>query len=155
MGEPFKLTLRVAWWMQIVQMLFALPCTVGFAYTLFLIFQHSSVSIILCLVLLFLAYIGWVNALSNIRITDESVTVTVVTGRYRIRWEEVTRIVLNHPLVALAGKDKWLVISLVFAGRNKKELLAYLDQQISKRKIIFEQDVPDFPLNHKNVRVWF
>jgi len=52
------------------------------------------------------------------------------------------------------GNDKRIVLSLAFAGRNSDKLLEFFNNQIEARKIIFEQNVTPFPLNHQNARVW-
>jgi hypothetical protein len=78
----------------------------------------------------------------------------VFYGRFRINWSEVERIVLNAPFIALMGNDKRIVLSLAFAGRNSDKLLEFFNNQIEARKIIFEQNVTPFPLNHQNARVW-
>ena len=151
MEKPFKLTLRVAWGMRIMQILFALPFT--FFSIRLLTTVNSFESIYLFLLFASFAYLGWANALSTIQITDESVTVTVFYGRFRIYWNEVEKIVLSRPLIALIGNDKRVVLSLAFAGKNGKKLLEYFEQQIERRKITFEQNAR-FPITHQNARVW-
>jgi hypothetical protein len=152
--KPFKLTLRVVWWMQIFQMLFALPCTAASFFNLMSTFNGAGGSIIASLFFAFLAYMGWANALSTIQITDKSVTVTVFYGRFRIKWSEVEEIVLNSPLIALIGNDKRVVLSLAFAGRSGQKMLEYFGKQIQARKILFEENTYPFPITHQNARVW-
>jgi hypothetical protein len=151
MEEHFKLTLRVVWWMQIFQILLAIPCTI------FAIASLKYFSCVEATLLFFLfaciAYMCWANALSTIQITDESVTVTVFYGRFRIYWNEVEKIILSRPLIALIGNGKRVVLSLAFAGRNGTKMLVYFEQQIERRKIVFEQNAP-FPISHQNARVW-
>lgn len=153
MEQPFKLTLRVVWWMQIIQILFALPCTILSVFTLISIFRGEE-SVLVFFLFASFAYLCWANALSTIQITDESVTVTVFYGRFRIYWNEVEKIVLNSPLIALIGNEKRVVLSLAFAGRNGKRLLEHFSQQIESRKIAFEQNGYPFPITHQNARVW-
>jgi len=97
---------------------------------------------------------GWANALSTIQITDESVTVTVFYGRFRINWNEVGKMVLNAPYIALLGNEKRVMPSLAFAGRNSRKMLEFFNQPIEVRKIVFDKNISPFPLAHKNARVW-
>jgi hypothetical protein len=152
MEKRFKLTLRVVWWMQVIQILFALPCTILAVKSLTSSFDGGR-SILLFFFFSGLAYLGWANALSTIQITNESATVTVFYGRFRIYWDEVEKIVLSKPLIALVGNDKRVVLSLAFAGRNGRKMLEYFEQEIERRKITFEQNAP-FPITHENARVW-
>ncbi len=152
MEKPFKLTLRVVWWMQIFQILFALPFTILSISTLFSFFKGEESLFMFFLFALF-AYLGWANALSTIQITDESVTVTVFYGRFRILWNEVEKIVLNSPLIALMGNDKRVVLSLAFAGKSGNKMLEFFNQKIERQNIVFEQNSP-FPITHQNARVW-
>lgn len=154
MTTPFKLTVRVAWWMQIFQILFALPFTVGSFFMLTYVFQGSIRFLWVFLLFVSLAYMGWANAFSTIQITDESVTVTVLYGRFRIYWSEVEIIVLNVPYIALLGNGKRIVLSLAFIGRNTDKMLEFFNQQIEAREIVVEEDVTSFPLTHQNARVW-
>ena len=82
-----------------------------------------------------MAYLGWANALSTIQITDESVTVTVFYGRFRILWNEVEKIVLSSPLIALIGNSKRVVLSLAFAGKSGSKMLEFFNQQIEKQTL--------------------
>src|SRR5512138_3274240 len=112
MERPFKLTLRVAWWVQIFQIIFALPFTIAAVFILSSPLRGSDVSWPAFFLCVFLAYVGWANAFSTIEVTEESVTVSVLYGRFRIHWSEVEKIVINDFLVALLGKDKRIVLSL-------------------------------------------
>ena len=154
MNTSFKLTLRVSWWMQVFQILFALPFTVGSFFMLISVFKGSVDTLIAFFLFAFFAYLGWANAFSTIQITDENVTVTVFYGRFRIRWDEVEKIIQNTAFIALLGNDKRVVLSLAFAGKNSDKVIQFLNQQIELRKILFEQDVKPFPLKHQNARIW-
>jgi hypothetical protein len=151
MENHFKLTLRVVWWMQVLQILFAFTFTILAIASLRSL--NSSESLLTFFLFACFAYLCWANALSTIQITDESVTVTVFYGRFRISWNEIEKIVLNRPLIALIGNDKRVVLSLAFAGKNGQKMLDYFEQQIERRKIVFEQNAP-FPITHQNARVW-
>ncbi len=142
--------------MQIFQILFALPFTALSIFTIVSFFkgeQSLLTSLFTFFLFVFMAYLGWANALSTIQITDESVTVTVFYGRFRILWNEVEKIVLSSPLIALIGNSKRVVLSLAFAGKSGSKMLEFFNQQIEKQNIIFEQNNP-FPITHQNARVW-
>jgi hypothetical protein len=153
MQNSFNLTVRVSWWMQIIQIIFALLFMVGSIFFLITIINGSLASLIAFLFFAFFAYFGWANAFSTIQITDEDVTVNVFYGRFRINWDEVDEIVLNTPYIALIGNGKRIVLSLAFAGGNSDKMLEFFKQQIEARKIVFEQDITPFPLTHHNARV--
>lgn len=154
MEKPFQLNLRVALWMQVVQIIFALPFTVFAILLIPSFFKTPLTSLFLFVICVSLAYLGWANALSTIQITNESVTVNVFYGRFRIQWSEVIKIVLNAPFIALLGNEKRIVLSLAFAGKNSEKMLEFFNQQIESRNIIFEQNVTPFPITHQNARVW-
>ena len=154
MENPFELTLRVSRSMQILKIFFAFPFIIGAVWALDSVFKGSTLSLIWFLLCALVAYFGWANALSTIRITEESVTVTVFYGRFRINWIEVNKIILNTPFIALMGNDKRLVLSRAYAGRNSGKMLEFFNLQIETRKIEFEQNSKPFPLTHRNVRVW-
>ncbi len=84
MEKPFQLNLRVALWMQVVQIIFALPFTVFAILLIPSFFKTPLTSLFLFVICVSLAYLGWANALSTIQITNESVTVNVFYGRFRI-----------------------------------------------------------------------
>ncbi len=146
-----RLTIRVAWWMQIVLAAVTVSLAVGAVYALISVFEGSIGNLFLLMVLVALAYIFGANALSTIQITDESVTVNVFYGRFRIYWAEIIKIMVNSPLMALIGNDKRVVLSLDFAGRNAGRMLEIFDQQIKTRGILLEQGT--FPITHQNARV--
>ena len=154
MEKPFQLNLRVALWMQVVQIIFALPFTVFAILLIPSFFKTPFASLFLFVICVSLTYLGWANALSTIQITNESVTVNVFYGRFRIQWSEVIKIVLNAPFIALLGNEKRIVLSLAFAGKNSEKMLEFFNQQIESRNIIFEQNVTPFPITHQNARVW-
>lgn len=153
MEKPSQLTLRVAFWMQVVQIIFALPFTVFAILLIPSFFKTPFTSLFLFIICTSLAYLGWANALSTIQITSESVTVNVFYGRFRIQWNEVNKIVLNTPFIALLGNEKRIVLSLAFAGKNSEKMLEFFNQQIESRNIVFEQNVTPFPITHQNARV--
>src|SRR5215510_6074267 len=139
MEQPFKLTVRVVWWMMGFQILFALLCTIGFLYILFDFVQNQGSARILVysLGLGFLAFLGWSNAFSTIQITEKSVTVSVFHGRYRINWEEVQKIIHRGSLIALIGNDKRVVLALDAMDKNGNKMLEYFSQQIKALNIEF------------------
>jgi hypothetical protein len=161
MEKPFKLTIRVAWQMQIVQILFALPFTVLSVGSLFAVIKGPVDTLnILNFLFLFLlsasfAFLGWANAFSTIQVTPQSVTVAVFYGRFRIHWDEVENIVRRGPFIALNGNGKRVVLSLTFMGKNRKKMLEFFKQQIEQRHIRFEKNAESFPLTHHNARVWW
>jgi hypothetical protein len=155
MQKTFKLTIKVTWWMQIFQILFALPFTIGCIFVLVAVIKGSIVNMGTLFVFLLLAsfaYLGWANAFSTIQITEKHVTVTVFYGRFRINWDEVENIVMNDPLIALMGNGKRLVLSLAFAGKSRAKILEFFNQQIEQRHIRLEE--APFSITHQNVRVW-
>ena len=155
MEKPFKLTVRVVWWMMIFQMLFALPFTIGSIFVLLAVVQGSAKSIPILIVLVFLAFLGWANALSTIQVTDRSVSVTVFHGSYRIAWDEVQKIIRRDYLIALVGNDKRVVLALQLMSKNRRDkLLEYFAQQIEERKIEFTT-AEQVPLTQHNTRVSF
>jgi hypothetical protein len=153
MDKPFNLTLRVVWWMQFVQFVFAFIFVMASISTLPSVFKGET-SIFTIFGFVFFIYLGCANALSTIKITDESVTVTVFYGRFRICWNEVEKILWNGSLIALIGNDKRIVLSMEYAGRNAPKMMEYFKQQIAERKISFEQKRFLFPIIHRNARVW-
>ncbi len=155
MQEHFKLTLRVAWWMQIILFLFALPCTAGAVFGLIKIIQGTADLLFGVLMFGGVAYLSWANALSTIQITEKSITVTVFYGRFRIGWDEVENIVRNNPYIALIGNGKRVVLSLAFAGNSTDKMLEYFDRQIELRNIKFEKNIQPFSITHHNARVWW
>jgi hypothetical protein len=155
MQEPFKLTLRVVWWMQFILLFFALPCTIGAVLALIKIIQSSADLLVGFLLLGFFAYLGWANALSTIQITEKRVTITVFYGRFRIGWDEVEHIVMNNPFIALMGNGKRVVLSLAFARKSRSKEIEYFYRQIEQRHIKFEKNIEPFPITHQNARVWW
>ena len=148
-----NLTIRVSWWMQIIQLVFALPCTALAIFMLVSIFQGSTNLAIAFVIFSVLAYFGWANALSTIKINDQAVTVSVFYGRFRIAWDEVRTIALKSPFIALIGNEKRVVLSLAFAGKNKERMLEILNEQAQQRNVKFESESTSFPLTHQNARV--
>ena len=143
---------------QIVMIIFALPFMAGIIYILEKATEGAmSLSGILLslLILACFAYLGWANALSTIQITDNNVTVHVFYGRFRISWDEVEKIVINGPFIALMGKTKRVVLSLVFVGKNKGKMLEFFNRQIEQRRIKLEENSAPFPSTHQNARIWW
>jgi hypothetical protein len=155
MEKPFKLTLRVVWWMQLMQILFALPFTVGSIFFLMAVVQGSMDSLFPSLLFGLFAFLGWANALSTIQITEKSVTVTVFYGRFRIFWDEVEKIAQSEPFIALIGNGKNVTLSLIFAGKDRVKMLEFFNQQVERRNIRFEKNMTQFPITHQNARVWW
>ena len=77
MPNQFKLTIRVAWWMQLVLIPFSLSCMVVAIFSLPALIKGSIDGLFVFVICLGLAYMGFANALSTIQITEKSVTVTV------------------------------------------------------------------------------
>ena len=152
MNEPFNLTLRVIWWMQVTQVFFALLCAIGAYFSIGLILRGVYGFSIIFILLVIFVYIGLANAFSTIKITNERVTVTVFYGRFRIYWDEVTKVIFKPHLIALVGNDKRVVLSLAFAGKQRKKMLDYVNIQIEANNIQFEEN-ESFPITHKNARV--
>ena len=154
MEQPFKLTVRVVWWMMGFQILFALLCTMGALYILLDIVQSqgSARIIVYFLGLGFLAFLGWSNAFSTIQVTEKSVTVTVFHGRYRITWDEVQKVIHRGSLIALIGNDKRVVLALEAMDKNGNKMLEYFLRQIEARNIQFTTDEP-VPLTQYKARV--
>ncbi len=155
MEKQYKLIIRVSWWMQLIQIIFALPFTLVSIYMLYSIIRGSTGLLFVCILFGCFAYFGWANALSTIQITDENVTVSVFYGRFRIIWDEVENIAMNNPFVALMGNNKRVVISLAFAGKNREKVLELFNQQSEQRNISFEKESEPFPITHQNARVWW
>ncbi len=154
MEKPFNCTLRVAWWMQALQIIFALPFTAGSLILFTSLLKGSLESLPWLAGFILLAYLGWANALSTIHVTSEDVTVTVFYGRFRINWNEVNKIEQYGAMVGLLGNEKRVVLSFAYGGQKAKEILEFINEQIAARNIEFEKDVMPFPLTHKNSRVW-
>ncbi len=152
MEKPFKLTLRVVWWMQIFQILFALLFTASSIFFLRIIFKGSLISVFVFLLFAFFAYLGWANALSTIQITNENVTVTVFYGRFRINWSEVQKVIRQGPLIALTGNEKRVVLAMQYMDKNKNKMVEYFSKQIEERKIEFTTN-EQVPLTHQNAKV--
>jgi hypothetical protein len=150
MQQSFRLTISVNRWMQFI---LVVPLTVASMFTLVGALQGSADALFGLIFFGLFALLGWANALSNIQITENSVTVTVFYGRFRIFWDEVENISLNYPNIALMGNGKRVVLSLGFAGKNKEQLLEFFNQQIEQRKIVFKTGA-QFPITHHNSRVW-
>jgi hypothetical protein len=148
--QPFRLTVSVAGWMKffftVPPALLALLATLG-------ALQGSSDALAVAIFFACLCLLGWILTGSNIQVTEESVTVTVFYGRFRIHWNEVERICVNSPLIAFVGRDKRVVISLQQAGSEKRRLLEYIGYQVEQRHLPYETGVP-FPITHLNSRVW-
>jgi hypothetical protein len=120
-----KLTIRVSWWMQVIMLIFALPCTALSIFMLVSIVRGSTNLFFVFVLFGAFAYFGWANALSTIQITDKDVTVSVFYGRFRIFWNEVETIAMNNPFIGLIGNEKRVVVSLAFAGKNKERMLEF------------------------------
>lgn len=153
MQQPYRLTIRVTRGMQLVQILFALPFTVlSVIIVIFMAkFGVDVGGLFAFLICAGFAYLGWANALSTIQIDEQSVSVTVFYGRFRIGWDEVETMRIRSPFIALAGNGKRLVLSLAFAGKNRQQMLDYLYAQAEQRHIPIEENA-DFPLTHQNAR---
>jgi hypothetical protein len=147
--QPFRLTVSVAGWakffLTVPAFLLALPATLG-------ALQGSGEALVIAILFACLGLFGWILTSSAIRVTEESVTVTVFYGHFRIRWDEVERICVNGPLIAFTGSDKRVVVSLKQAGRERHRLLDYIRYQVERRRLSCETGA-SFPITHLNARV--
>jgi hypothetical protein len=155
MEEPYNLRLRVSWISQLVQIVFAIIWTIASVYALISTAQGVQFHWTVFIIFGCLAYIGWANAFSTVQITEKLILVNVFYGRFGIKWNEVEKIAIKTPYIALIGKDKRLVLSLAFAGKNKDKMIEYIDYQTEQRNIKIETADAVFPLTHKNARVWW
>ncbi len=155
MEKPFKITVRVVWWMLLFQALFGLVFTIASVFALRVIFQGSISFLIVLVPCGFFAFFGWSNVFSTIQVTDKSVTVSVFHGRYRINWDEVQKIIRQGHIIALLGNDKRVVLALQLMNvKNGQKLTEYFSQQINERKIEFST-TEQAPLIQHNSRVKF
>lgn len=156
MEKQTPLVIRVNWPTQVLMILFALPCMLGGLACLYLVITRGLFGYLAGFAILALcAYFGFGNALSNIQVTSESVTVNVFYGRFRILWSEVEKVIFNKPYIALAGNGKRIVLSILFAGKNTGRLLAIIQNQVVERGLQYdERPDPQFRLSHLNARVW-
>jgi len=100
----------------------------------------------------FLGGLLWVLASSYIEMTDQHVLVQVPYGRFKINWDEVTRIETNGTYYAFIGEDKRIVIAMSFANSAKRQMYELMKSQAEKRKIEIKLSGL-IPLTHKNSRV--
>ncbi len=153
MKKPFKLTVSLPWWMQLFLIV---PFTVFSIFTLIVALQGSQGSEnALCGFLFFagpFTILGWTTALSNIQLTEENVTVSKFSGRFRIAWDEVERISLNGHHIALIGNNKRLVLSLEPINTNVTKMVEFINQKIEQKGIKAETD-PQLKTTQKNTRV--
>jgi hypothetical protein len=150
MSKLFKITVSVGWWWQLI---LTVPFTVVSLFTLFAVFQGSKDA--LCGFLFFagpFTLLGWSLALYNIQLTEESVTVNTLYGRFRIAWDEVERILVKDRRIALLGRDKWVVLSPDSTSRNVKKMIEFINQKMEQKNMKAEEDA-HFPLTHRNSRV--
>jgi len=90
-------------------------------------------------------------ASSYIEVDDKSITVKVMRKKYMIQWNEVRKIITNGTLYSLQGEDKQLSVSLMLAGKNKKDFYRLLGEKIKYYGIEIEQ-TDNVPLLHHNTR---
>jgi len=100
----------------------------------------------------FLGGVLWVFASSYIEMTDQYVFVQVPYGRFKINWDEVTRIETNGAYYAFIGDEKRIVIALSLMSSAQKRMHELMNLQVAKRNIEVHQSAT-IPMTHKNSRV--
>ncbi len=152
MNKPSKITVSVGLWRQLI---FTIPFTAVSLFTLFFaVFQGSKGA--LCGLLFFagpFTLLGWSMALYNIQLTEESVTVNTLYGRFRIGWDEVERVLIKNRHIALVGRNKRVVLSPDLTSKNVKKMVEFINQKMEQKNMKAEGN-PQFRLTQHNSRVW-
>lgn len=156
--KPAKLTIRNSRIEMLFEIIWALCFTTGLGFVLFSVWRGTLGPAWLVGATFFglLAYLGWAMAFSTIQITEQTITVTVFYGRFRIYWDEVEKIILYGPYLALTGNGKRVVLSLQQVSPGREKLLEYFHHQIEQRNIAYAEDFrlkPLSELTHQNARI--
>jgi hypothetical protein len=146
--QPYFLKIKVVWWMQLM----LIAPSVLFVFPLIAFFQRAEGVICVLPIVGLFAVLGLINIFANVVVTENDVTVNVFYGRFRIRWDEVQKIIARDGMFALLGNDKRVVLSIQYMDANRHQMFEYFSQQIEKRKIEITQE-DAFPFTRHNSRV--
>lgn len=93
------------------------------------------------------------SSYSTIDADPKAILLTSVPhGRYKINWKEVKFIGTNGITIVFHGKDKQLAITTLLAGKGKRELHEFVNEQIKQRKIKSQPLTSIIP-SQKNTKV--
>lgn len=135
-----------------MQILLVLPVLLTSLFLLYFFFKIPSAFLGFVFILTFaLTWYLISLASSYIEVDDKSITVKVMRKKYMIQWNEVRKIITNGTLYSLQGEDKQLSVSLMLAGKNKKDFYRLLGEKIKYYGIEIEQ-TDNVPLLHHNTR---
>lgn len=96
---------------------------------------ETSITPFFIVVALLSGYIA-VSSYSTIDADQKTITLTSVPhGQYKINWKEVNFIEKNGFTIVFQGKEKRLAVTTLFAGKGKRELHEFVNEQIKQRKI--------------------
>jgi hypothetical protein len=98
------------------------------------------------------SFLLWFLSNSFIAISNEKILVSVIYGRFQIRWAEVISIETNGSFICFSGQDKRVVISLSLANRVARQAVDLIHEQCRERHIEI-RNVVTVPLTHHNSRV--
>lgn len=136
-----------------MQILLVLPVLLTSLFLLYIFFKIPSVFLGFVFILTFaLTWYLISLASSYIEVDDKSITVKVIRKKYMIQWDEVRKIITNDTLYSLQGEDKQLSVSLMLAGKNKKDFYRLLGEKVKSYGIEIEQ-TDNVPLLHRNTRI--
>jgi hypothetical protein len=149
MNTENKVTIQTHWFVKAIAILSIL---IGVLFIYAWISGISTDGWQVTLVFVFLGGLLWVLASSYIEMTDQYIFVQVPYGRFKINWNEVTRIETNGTYYAFIGSDKRIVIALSLMSSAQKQMHKLMNLQATERNIEIKLS-GTIPLTQKNSRV--
>jgi len=97
-------------------------------------------------------WIFWSLARSTVILDPNAITVQVPYGRFGMRWDEIEEVLTNGSLFAFRGGNKQLSVSMVLAGKGKREFYQWLGEEADRRSFSVTQS-EQVPVQHQNTRL--
>jgi hypothetical protein len=151
MKNSIHITVSEQKWTRLI---YIIPFTAIALLNLYLVYKGSIEALGV-----FLSFVGplliwsWYHAIYTIQLTEESVTVNTLFGRFRITWDEIERIFIKGSRIALLGRNKRVILSPDPTLKSVGMMTEFINQKIEQKNIKVEE-VSIFPRLHKNSRVW-
>jgi hypothetical protein len=150
MERPRSVIVKTHWIMKVVSVF----GTLFFAFATYMSAKTNSGTVV---VLEFVGFTGlsvlcWFLADSFIEVSEESVLVSVIYGRYKILWSEITSVTTNGRMYSFEGNDKRVVISLSLAGGTTRQALQLVQEMCARRGVPILENI-SVPMTHRNSKV--
>ena len=94
----------------------------------------------------------WRLARSTVILDPNAITVQAPYGRFGMRWDEIEEVLTNGSLFSFRGGDKQLSVSMVLAGKGKREFYPWLSEEADRRNFPIIQ-TERVPVQHRNTRL--